>query len=45
MEYGEECDIIELGGPVDETSSNVLNFLKPAKKVFFGGRKKSIAAV
>ena len=39
------CDMIKFGRPVDELSSIVLNFLKPVKKVFFGARKKSIAAV
>ena len=39
------CDLTEFGRPVDEPSSIVLNFLKPVKKVFWGARKKSIAAV
>ena len=33
----------EFGRPVDESSSIVLNFLKPVKKVFLGTRKKSVA--
>ena len=41
----EKCDTIELGRPVDEPSSIVLNFLKPVKKVFWGTRKKSVAVV
>ena len=39
------CDMTEFGRPVDESSSIVLNFLKPVKKVFCGARKKSVVIV
>ena len=38
-------DTIKFERPVDEPSSVDLNFLKPAKKVFWGARTKSFAVV
>ena len=33
-------DMMEIGRPVDEPSSIVLNFLKPVKKVLLGSQKE-----
>ena len=37
------CEVTEIGRPVNEPGTIVLNFFKPVKQVFWGARKKSIA--